>query len=157
MPFLVDVALIWVGAIAMFRYRARFGRIAKSPIARLLLFFVTLILLIYVEESINCIDYGDGLGCRVTPWINAVLCVYVCGAALLVRKTNAYGRVLLGAASIGVLWEVCCSGLRTLPFSAFYVFMTAHVFLSYVFILAWPLFLAAQSRPPRQRVNTPPR
>ena len=41
---------------------------------------------IFLEETINCIDYGHGLGCRMTTWINVVLLIQVFILCLIVHK-----------------------------------------------------------------------
>ena len=125
----------------MYRFRSALSKKLRSPLPTVVSFTLVLIGLIVIEETINCIDYEDGLGCRMTPMINIILFGYVCLFSVLVRLFGKYIFLLATAAAIGILWEMTFGGLSVLPLSWFYLFMIVHVALSYIFVLALPMYL----------------
>lgn len=115
------------------------------PLSTWLVLPVITFVLICVEESVNCIDYNDGLGCRTTLWINVVLLLYVLMAAWLNYRYKKLKPVLIisGFALLGLVWEMLAGGLSALGRGPFFVFMSAHVVMSYLFILVIPVLLAS--------------
>lgn len=141
MSFVFDVAVIWLGTLLLYRYRALVIQRLPVAVPSVLWFVFLLIFLITIEESINCIDYNDGLGCRMSPLINLILFTYISLAALVTYVTRRYFSILITTIGIGVLWEISIGGLSGLALSPFYGFMVVHVLLSYAFIAIIPLYL----------------
>ena len=142
--FLPDITIIIVGFILLYKFRKPiaklFSRIPLSPV-----FLAPLISLpfIFLEETINCLDYGDGLGCRMTTWINVVLLIQVFILCLIVhkKKMTDIKWPLFWYSVIGLIWEMTLGGLSVLvlTLNPFLLFMGPYVMVSYAFLAVIPL------------------
>lgn len=141
MNFFIGISLVIGGFIALFRWRESIAAIFRRiPLPVFLLYVFSAIPFIFIEESINCIDHGDGSGCTITPWIIGVLLVEVAILGLVVRKMKVASIVWPMAmfAILGAVWELLFGGLRGVG-GPFLLFMFAYVMISYAFLVVVPL------------------
>ncbi|MCP4522685.1 MAG: hypothetical protein GY828_00535 [Candidatus Gracilibacteria bacterium] len=76
--FIIDVTIIIITFLLLNKFKIKISKILlKIPGNIFIISLLTSIPFIFIEESINCIDWGDGLGCRMTGWINLILIIQV--------------------------------------------------------------------------------
>ncbi len=140
--FVLDVAVVIGLFCVLYACKSPIARtITRIPLPATVLALAWAFPVILVEESINCIDYNDGHGCRMTWWINLVLMVEVLILVLIARKIQTRTIIwpLLFFALFGLAWEVLVGGLSGIIFSPFILFMGPYVMISYALIAVIPL------------------
>lgn len=148
MEFFVGISLIVGGFVALFRWREPIAAVLRRvPLSLFALYLLSAVPFIFIEESINCIDHGDGRGCTITPWIIGVLLIEIALLGLVARKIKITSiiRPMVAFAVLGVLWEFLFGGLRGVG-GAFLAFMVIYVMTSYAFLVVIPLTVLLGSR-----------
>ncbi len=142
--FLPDITIIIVGFILLYKFRKPIAKLfARIPLSAVFLAPLISLPFIFLEETINCMDSGDGLGCRMTTWINVVLLIQVFILCLIVhkKKMTDIKWPLFWYAVIGLIWEMTLGGLSVLvlTLNPFLLFMGPYVMVSYAFLAVIPL------------------
>lgn len=142
--FIFDVSFLIISFFLIFKFRNQISNfILLIPISPVILGVLSSIPFILIEESINCINYGDGLGCRMTTWINFVLIFEILILLYFTKKNKitSIKKPIIIFSFIGLFWELFFGGLRGFIFTPFILFMAPYVMLSYAYISLIPLTL----------------
>lgn len=144
--FIIDVLIIIVSFIIIYKLRNKIAKAFKLiPLPVYVVAIISSIPFMLIEESINCMDWGNG--CGVTWWIIYVLIAEIAILCYLTKrfKCTSIKKPLIWFMVLGTLWEILIGGLAgqlfVLPwfFSVFMVFI--YVPLSYAYISVIPLVL----------------
>ena len=141
--FVFDVSFIIITFLILNHFKSQlvnyFEKITSKNVFLFSIF--SSIPFILIEESINCIDWGDGFGCRMTLWINVILFIQIIVLVSIIKKKKIteIKKPLLIYAGIGLVWEVLFGGLRGFTLSPFILFMGPYVMLSYAYIALIPV------------------
>jgi hypothetical protein len=140
--FLIDVSIIIFSFFFFYKIRNILAKVLMfSRLPIFLLAILTTIPFIVIEESINCIDHGDGLGCRMTTWINVVLLIEVTILLYIVKKKKitSIKKPLIYFGVVGLLWEIVAGGLVGWLLHPFILFMGPYMILSYAYLALIPV------------------
>lgn len=140
--FLLDIGLVVVAFLGLYQFRAPLATwCLRVPLSRFWLALLVSVPIILFEETINCIDYGNGRGCQMTWWINMVLFGEMAVLLFLAQKFKGVSNKvwLFLLATVGVLWELSFGGLMGLGPSFFLTFMIGYVMISYALLAVLPL------------------
>jgi hypothetical protein len=144
---LVDVPLLVGSFLVIYRYRDRIsGRIRRLDAPPILLFVLTAIPLVVVEEQIDCMPSWCGR-VAVPPTLPFILVeMTVMGVLIVYLRARSLRRVIVAFCIYGVLWEYFLGGLRGLTPSLEAVLIVPYVALGYAYISLIPV-LVLMKRP----------
>jgi len=146
--FIPDTLFLGITFFLIIKFREKLTNLFfKININQFLLFILSSIPFMIVEENINCLPTG----CVFIPWTIPFLIIFVSilGFITIKSKTKNIKFPLIGFISFGVLWEVLIGGLRGqlnaigIPF---YLFMIFWVALSYAYLVIIPLKILLRNK-----------
>ena len=141
--FIPDVSIIVITYFLMVIYNKKIvNLIIKIKLPRFLLFILTSIPLIILEENINWGAIGNKY--TLLPWTLIPLIIFLIITGYLARKFKATSVIvpMYSLMAFGIIWELLIGGLRGQMFVLpilFFIFMVFFVGLSYVYITYIPL------------------
>ncbi len=135
----VDVPLLTLTFVAMFRFRKRATRaLASAKVPPLAMYLILSVPLIIFEEQIDCMPSWCGT-VLVPPTLPFLLVeMFVLGVLVLRLHARSLLRVTLVFSIYGVLFEILLGGLMGAPFIVV-ALLAPYVALGYAFISMLPL------------------
>ncbi len=142
----VDVPLLTLAFVAMFRFRKRLtSALVKVRVPPLAMYLVLSVPLIIFEEQIDCMPSWCG-NVLVPPTLPFLLVeMFVLGAIVLRLHARSLLRVTLVFSIYGVLFEILLGGLMGAPFMVV-ALLAPYVALGYAFISMLPLNLLLEGK-----------
>lgn len=138
--FIPDVSILSATFILMVVFRRKIAKLFLwIPSPKFLIYLISSIPFILIEENINCLPTG----CVFIPWTVPYLLAFVLVLGLLFKfrpKSMKYPLAIFIMS--GILWEIFFGGLKgqlSMINPGFYIFMVFYVGLSYAYLIIVPL------------------
>ncbi len=148
MSFFLGIATLSSIFIVLLVFRTRLNRlILKIPLPRIVLYILTTIPLIIIEEDINCMQSWCGT-VFIPPTLPFLLIelLAVYGLYQWLRPKNIWPLVI-GYCAFGIAWELILGGLKGAMLNPlFFAFMVFWVGVSYAFVSITPLTLLREKK-----------